>query len=62
MCVISYMTNVNVQNMLRQIKKEFMIIEAGLSHIGQTAEVRFFEYTDGGIPRFPVCVGFRLDK
>jgi hypothetical protein len=31
-------------------------------YIGQTAEVRFFEYTDGGIPRFPVCVGFRLDK
>lgn len=31
-------------------------------YIGQTAEVRFFEYTDGGLPRFPVCVGFRLDK
>ena len=32
------------------------------NYIGQTAEVRFFEFTDGGIPRFPVCVGFRLDK
>jgi DNA ligase-1 len=31
-------------------------------YIGQKAEIRFFEYTDGGIPRFPVCVGFRLDK
>lgn len=31
-------------------------------YIGEMAEVRFFEYTDGGIPRFPVCVGFRLDK
>lgn len=31
-------------------------------YIGQTAEVRFFEFTDDGIPRFPVCVGFRLDK
>jgi len=31
-------------------------------YIGQTAEIRFFEYTDSGIPRFPVCVGFRLDK
>lgn len=31
-------------------------------YIGQTAEVRFFEYTDNGLPRFPVCVGFRLDK
>jgi DNA ligase-1 len=32
------------------------------NYIGKMAEVRFFEYTDGGIPRFPVCVGFRLDK
>jgi len=31
-------------------------------YIGQTAEVRFFEYSDTGVPRFPVCVGFRLDK
>jgi DNA ligase-1 len=29
--------------------------------IGRKAEVRFFEYTDGGLPRFPVCVGFRED-
>lgn len=32
------------------------------NYIGKMAEVRFFEYTDAGIPRFPVCVGFRLDK
>lgn len=32
------------------------------SYIGQMAEIRFFEYTDDGIPRFPVCVGFRIDK
>lgn len=31
-------------------------------YIGQMAEIRFFEYSDDGIPRFPVCVGFRLDK
>lgn len=31
-------------------------------YIWQTAEIRFFEYTDGWLPRFPVCVGFRLDK
>jgi DNA ligase-1 len=31
-------------------------------YIGKTAEIRFFEYTDDGLPRFPVCVGFRLDK
>ena len=31
-------------------------------YIGQTAEVRFFEFTDGGLPRFPICYGFRFDK
>ena len=31
-------------------------------YIGKTAEIRFFEYSDGGIPRFPVCVGIRNDK
>ena len=31
-------------------------------YIGQTAEIRFFEYSEDGIPRFPVCVGIRLDK
>ena len=30
-------------------------------YIGSTAEIRFFEYTDDGAPRFPVCVGIRLD-
>ena len=32
------------------------------NYIGCMAELRFFEYTDDGMPRFPVCVGFRLDK
>jgi len=31
-------------------------------YVGQMAEIRFFELTDGGLPRFPVCYGFRLDK
>ncbi len=31
-------------------------------YIGKIAEIRFFEYTDIGLPRFPVCVGIRLDK
>lgn len=31
-------------------------------YIGKSAEIRFFEYTDDGLPRFPVCVGVRLDK
>ena len=39
-----------------------VILSCKEEYIGQKAEVRFFEYTDGGIPRFPVCVGFRLDK
>lgn len=32
------------------------------NYIGKMAEIRFFEYTDVGLPRFPVCVGFREDK
>lgn len=32
------------------------------NYIGKTGEIRFFEMTDDGIPRFPVLVGFRLDK
>lgn len=31
-------------------------------YVGETAEIRFFEKTDDGLPRFPVCVGFRIDK
>lgn len=31
-------------------------------YIGKTAEIRFFEYTDEGVPRFPIMVGIRLDK
>jgi DNA ligase-1 len=31
-------------------------------YIGKMAEVRFFEYSETGVPRFPVCHGFRLDK
>lgn len=31
-------------------------------YIGRTAEIRFFEYTDDGLPRFPVTVGIRIDK
>lgn len=31
-------------------------------YIGKVAEIRFFEYSDIGVPRFPVTVGIRLDK
>lgn len=31
-------------------------------YIGKTAEIRFFEWTDDGVPRFPVYCGLRLDK
>lgn len=42
-------------------ERERILIEKD-KYIGKTAEIRFFEYTDEGLPRFPVCVGFRLDK
>lgn len=38
------------------------ILENKNNYIGETAEIRFFEKSEDGIPRFPVCVGFRLDK
>lgn len=31
-------------------------------YVGKTAELRFFEHSDTGVPRFPVMVGIRLDK
>jgi len=42
-------------------ERETMLIEKK-DYIGQIAEIRFFEFTDEGLPRFPVCIGFRLDK
>ena len=42
------------------IEREEILINKQ-NYIGQKAEIRFFEYTDKGLPRFPVCVGFRLD-
>jgi DNA ligase-1 len=41
-------------------KKDILINKD--QYIGQVAEIRFFEFSDDGIPRFPVCVGLRLDK
>ena len=38
------------------------ILTNATDYIGKTAEIRFFEYSEDGIPRFPVCVGIRLDK
>ena len=38
------------------------ILKNKVHFIGEIAEIRFFEYSEDGIPRFPVCHGFRLDK
>lgn len=43
-------------------KERAEILKNRRDYLGETAEVRFFEFTDGGLPRFPVCHGFRLDK
>tara|TARA_R110000822_G_scaffold227017_1_gene359670 strand:- start:53472 stop:54518 length:1047 start_codon:yes stop_codon:yes gene_type:complete len=32
------------------------------NHIGKVCELRFFEYSDTGVPRHPTMYGFRLDK
>lgn len=39
-----------------------LLLDSKEQFIGQTAEIRFFEYTNDGLPRFPVMVGIRLDK
>ncbi len=38
------------------------ILKNKKDYIGKTAELRYFELSEDGIPRFPVCVGVRLDK
>ena len=43
------------------IQREEILINKA-DYIGQIAELRFFETSDTGVPRFPVCVGIRLDK
>lgn len=32
------------------------------NYIGKTAELRYFEKSESGVLRFPVCCGIRLDK
>ncbi len=51
----------NANMKMSHVERERILREKD-TYIGQTAEIRFFEYTDSGLPRFPVCVGFRLDK
>ena len=41
-------------------RKQFLIDKE--QYIGKKAEVRFFEYSEDGIPRFPIFHGIRLDK
>lgn len=41
-------------------KREFLTNKD--EYLCKMAELRFFEYTDAGVPRFPVTVGIRLDK
>ena len=61
-CVTSEGVTFNCGMKFSHAEREY-ILRNKEEYIGKKAEIRFFEYTDGGvIPRFPVCVGFRLDK
>jgi len=42
-------------------EREDYLINAD-DYFGKTAEIRFFEFSEDGIPRFPVFHGIRLDK
>lgn len=43
-------------------KEREEILKNKSQYIGKIAEIRYFEKTDDGYPRFPVCCGFREDK
>jgi len=43
-------------------KEREEILKNKSDYIGKTTEVRFFEYSEDGVPRHPVCHGIRLDK
>jgi len=36
------------------------ILNNKADYIGKMSETRFFEFSDEGVPRFPICFGFRL--
>lgn len=42
-------------------KEREEILNTADTYLGKTAEIRFFEYSEDGIPRFPVCYGIRED-
>ena len=46
--------------MSHKVKKEILLNKE--KYVGKIAEVRFFEYSNTGVPRFPVTHGFRIDK
>jgi len=41
-------------------RKEWL--DTGADYIGELLKVKFFDYTDDGIPRFPVGIGIRLPE
>lgn len=41
-------------------RKEFLLNKD--KYIGKTANIRFFEFTDDGLPRFPIMVGIYEDR
>jgi len=43
-------------------EKRKEMLENKQNYIGKIYEVRFFEYSDKGVPRFPITIGERLDK
>jgi hypothetical protein len=42
-------------------EREQILIDKS-DYIGKPGEIRFFEYSEDGIPRFPVFHGVRIDK
>lgn len=61
-CISKDASGVFKANLKFSHKDREYILANKQEYINKSAEIRFFEYTDDGLPRFPVCVGFRLDK
>jgi DNA ligase 1 len=63
----AYNSNVILPMLAKDFKKESHkereeILSNKIDYVGKIANIRFFEYTDDGLPRFPVFYGFYLDR
>ncbi len=59
-CKINGQTFKATPKMSHEDRRELLTNKS--DYIGKQAEIRYFEMTDLGLPRFPIMCGIRLDK